>query len=94
MNWPKATGTLRIEKERRLDTYARCSSFQGDYSPGRPRDEKRWRDLFDGYCLFYKRAPSEPLTHHTWERIMDDASTIHGIVAENQKTASSVSPTT
>ena len=26
-----------------------------------PRDEKRWRDLFDGYCLLYKRVPSEPL---------------------------------
>ena len=48
------------------------------------RDEKRWRELFDGYCVFYKRTPSEPLTRHTWERIMDDASSIHAIVAEDQ----------
>ena len=39
-----------------------------------PRDEKRWRELFDGYCLFYERTPSEPLTRHTLERIMDDVS--------------------
>src|SRR5215471_680870 len=46
------------------------------------RDEKRWSELFEGYCLFYKRAPSEVLTRHTWARIMDDTSTIHAIVAE------------
>src|ERR1700675_4898760 len=50
-----------------------------------PRDEKRWRELFDGYCVFYKRTPSELLTRHTWARIMDDASPIHAIVAEDQK---------
>src|ERR1700724_193033 len=49
-----------------------------------PRDEKRWREFFDAYCLFYNRPPSEPLTRHTWERIMDDASTIHAIVAEKR----------
>ena len=50
-----------------------------------PRDERRWRELFDGYCLFYKRTPSEQLTRHTWERIMDVASPIYAIVAEEQK---------
>jgi GNAT superfamily N-acetyltransferase len=49
-----------------------------------PRDEKRWRELFDGYCLFYKRTPSEPLARRTWERIMDEASPIHAIVAEKR----------
>src|SRR5450755_1262960 len=49
------------------------------------RDEKRWRELFDGYCVFYKRTLSEPLTRHTWARIMDDASPIHALVAEDQK---------
>ena len=49
------------------------------------RDEKRWRELFDGYCLFYKRTPSEPLTRHTWARILADASPIHAIVAEDRK---------
>jgi len=48
-------------------------------------DEKRWRELFDGYCLFYKRAPSEALTRHTWARILDEASPIHAIVAEDPK---------
>ena len=50
-----------------------------------PRDEKRWRELFDGYCLFYKRPLSEPLTRHTWARILDDASPIHAAVAEDRK---------
>ena len=50
-----------------------------------PQDEKRWRELFDGYCLFYKRPLSEPLTRHTWARILDDASPIHAIVAEDRK---------
>jgi GNAT superfamily N-acetyltransferase len=53
--------------------------------PAAPRDEKRWRELFDGYCLFYKRVPSELLTRHTWGRIMDDASAVHAIVAEDQR---------
>jgi GNAT superfamily N-acetyltransferase len=50
-----------------------------------PHDERRWRDLFDGYCLFYKRPLSEPLTDRTWARIMDDGSPIHAIVGEHQK---------
>jgi GNAT superfamily N-acetyltransferase len=49
-----------------------------------PQDEKRWRELFDGYCVFYKRTPSEALTAHTWRRILDEASPIHAIVAETQ----------
>jgi GNAT superfamily N-acetyltransferase len=48
-----------------------------------PRDEKRWRELFDGYCIFYKRELSEPLSSCTWARILDDASPIHAIVAED-----------
>ena len=46
------------------------------------QDEKRWRELFDGYCVFYKRTPSEALTRHTWRRIMDEASPVQAIVAE------------
>jgi hypothetical protein len=49
------------------------------------RDEKRWRELFDGYCLFYKRTPSKPLTRYTWSRTLDDASPIHAILAEDRK---------
>jgi len=47
-----------------------------------PQDEKRWRELFDGYCVFYKRTPSEALTRHTWQRIMDEASPVQAIIAE------------
>jgi GNAT superfamily N-acetyltransferase len=49
------------------------------------RDEKCWRELFDGYCLFYKRKPDEAITRHTWARIMDPASPVHAIVAEHAK---------
>jgi GNAT superfamily N-acetyltransferase len=51
-----------------------------------PRDEKRWRELFDGYCLFYKRELSEELTRHTWRRILDPRSPVHAIVAESAGT--------
>lgn len=46
------------------------------------RDESRWRELWDGYTRFYQREPSEPLTRHTWSRIMDAASPVNAIVAE------------
>lgn len=46
------------------------------------RDEPRWRELWDGYTRFYEREPSEPLTRHTWARIMDAASPVNAIVAE------------
>lgn len=46
------------------------------------RDEARWRVLWDGYCRFYEREPSEPITRHTWARLMDKDSSVHGIVAE------------
>ncbi len=45
-------------------------------------DEKRWRELWEGYCRFYERELSEPKTRHTWARIMDAASPVHAIVAE------------
>jgi GNAT superfamily N-acetyltransferase len=46
-------------------------------------DELRWRELWDGYCRFYERAPSERITRHTWQRLMDPASPVKGIVAES-----------
>jgi GNAT superfamily N-acetyltransferase len=49
-----------------------------------PHDEKRWRELFDGYCIFYKRALSEPLSSYTWARIMNDTAPVYAIVAEHQ----------
>ena len=46
------------------------------------RDEPRWRELWEGYCRFYERELSEPITAHTWKRIMDPAAPVHAIVAE------------
>lgn len=48
------------------------------------RDEPRWRELWDGYCRFYERELSEAITRHTWTRLMDPGSPVHGIVAERE----------
>src|SRR5436190_1647260 len=50
--------------------------------PAEPRDERRWRELFDGYCRFYERPPDDALSAHTWRRILDPAVPVHAIVAE------------
>jgi ribosomal protein S18 acetylase RimI-like enzyme len=50
--------------------------------PIEARDEARWRQLWDGYCRFYERELSEPITQHTWARMMDAQSPVYGIVAE------------
>lgn len=47
-----------------------------------PRDEARWRELFDGYTRFYEREPSEAVKRHVWARIHDSTSPVHAIVAE------------
>jgi GNAT superfamily N-acetyltransferase len=47
-----------------------------------PSDERRWRELWDGYTRFYERDPSETVTRHTWARIMDETCPVHAIVAE------------
>ena len=52
--------------------------------PAEARDEQRWRELFNGYCMFYERKPDEALNTHTWRRIMDSAVPVHAIVAEKQ----------
>jgi GNAT superfamily N-acetyltransferase len=48
-----------------------------------PQDETRWRELFAGYCVFYKREPSDALATYTWQRAMDSAVPVHAIVAEH-----------
>ena len=48
-----------------------------------PRDEKRWRELWDAYTRFYEREPVEAITRHTWARIHDPASPVQAIVAED-----------
>jgi GNAT superfamily N-acetyltransferase len=47
-----------------------------------PKDERRWRELWDGYWRFYGREPREAITQQTWSRILDPATPIFGIVAE------------
>jgi len=49
------------------------------------RDKKRWGELWTGYCKFYERDLSGPVTRHTWARIMDPASPVHAIVAERPR---------
>jgi len=46
-----------------------------------PSDERRWRELFDGYTRFYEREPDEPITRHLWQRLHDPTSPVHAIVA-------------
>ncbi len=48
------------------------------------RDESRWRELWDGYTRFYDREPSEAITRHAWERIMEAKSPVSAIVAEDE----------
>jgi GNAT superfamily N-acetyltransferase len=50
--------------------------------PAEPRDEPRWRELFDAYTRFYEREPREEITRHTWSRILDPVAPVHAIVAE------------
>ena len=49
-----------------------------------PRDEARWRVLWEGYCRFYERDLSGLVTDYTWKRIMDKAAPVHAIVAERE----------
>ena len=48
----------------------------------RAGDRRRWGKLWEGYCRFYERKPSEPKTRRTWGLIMDVAAPVHAIVAE------------
>lgn len=49
--------------------------------PIEPRDEPRWRELWDAYTRFYHREPSEPVTRHLWARIQDERIPVWAIVA-------------
>lgn len=33
-------------------------------------DEARWRELWKGYCHFYKRESSKIIAQHLWNRII------------------------
>jgi GNAT superfamily N-acetyltransferase len=46
------------------------------------KDEARWRALWAGYVKFYRASVPEEATANTWRRILDPASTIDALVAE------------
>ena len=60
----------------RSDTHVRA--IRGD-------DETSWRLLWKGYCDFYEVALGEEVTAHTWRRILDPASPVDAIVAEDAR---------
>lgn len=47
-----------------------------------PSDEAAWRQLWRGYCDFYRVQLPEETTNRTWNRILDPDSQIMCIVAE------------
>ncbi len=47
------------------------------------QDERRWRELWQGYCDFYKMSLSGETTDYLWDRLMKNQSTIFAIVAED-----------
>ena len=51
-----------------------------------PRDEARWRVLWEGYCRFYERDMSgmAPVTAHLWQRMMARVPSVHCRVAEDE----------
>jgi len=53
--------------------------------PVEARDEPAWRRLWDGYCRFYEVSLSDEVTRHTWARLMNPASSIKAIVAEDSQ---------
>ncbi len=51
------------------------------------KDEKRWRELWLGYCQFYKMNLPEENIRYLWNRIHDQNSSVFGICAvdDNEK---------
>ena len=45
------------------------------------QDEPRWRELWAGYVAFYQADVSDEITDYTWDRLMDPASPVFGLVA-------------
>ncbi|MBB1200899.1 GNAT family N-acetyltransferase [Enterobacteriaceae bacterium 89] len=46
------------------------------------KDKTQWRKLWDGYLHFYKTAVPEDVTEETWQRVLNEHSSIFGRVAE------------
>ena len=48
-----------------------------------PLDEAPWKRLWAGYNAFYEVSVPEAVTNHTWQRLLDPASTIFARVADD-----------
>lgn len=46
-------------------------------------DEAAWRELWKGYCRFYEVSLDPTVEDFTWKRLMDGASPVNAIVAED-----------
>ena len=44
-------------------------------------DEMAWRELWSGYNAFYEASIPEAVTAHTWQRLLDPASSMFGRLA-------------
>lgn len=51
--------------------------------PARPGDEPRWRELWTAYNRFYEHEVPEAITRSTWSRILDPASSVRAVVAQD-----------
>ena len=47
-----------------------------------PSDEAVWRQLWKGYCDFYRVQLAEEVSRRTWKRILDPDSAVMCVVAE------------
>jgi GNAT superfamily N-acetyltransferase len=47
-----------------------------------PADEAAWRQLWRGYCEFYRVQLADEVTDRTWKRILDPDAQVMCIVAE------------
>jgi GNAT superfamily N-acetyltransferase len=50
--------------------------------PAIAADETAWRKLWAGYIAFYRGSVAEEITASTWKRLLDPASSMHALVAE------------
>jgi GNAT superfamily N-acetyltransferase len=48
------------------------------------RDETAWRNMWEGYCAFYKVTVSDDVTETLWLRLLDATSDVKAIVAEDE----------
>lgn len=51
--------------------------------PLHPRDRAGWEPLWRGYLAFYRADLPGDVTEHTWTRLTDPDSRVHGLVAAN-----------